>query len=285
MEGAVPHVIEKKDFFGLTNELKVLSELSKAIQKAAVSEESYEKILKLVGGIIDYRSASLFLFSRDTGKLEEICTIGQRVDLIDFVEFDMGMGLSAWVAQKRRPILLNNLRKSKGGVHTRSFLSVPIVFGDEIMGVINLAHDEPDSFTGRDSEILEIISTLFALLSERIFHKKFETCARAEIDSLKEQLNKTRMEMSKIEGIHGAGNISETLSKKIGNPLAIIAGNAQFLLMTMKNSSSSVMRRLKAIDKEASTISNLIDIAGKYEPRAHSESEDSGRPVNNFVGN
>ena len=259
MEGAVPRSFEKRDLFGITGELKALSEISKAVQEVKISEESFEEILKMVGRIIDFRSASLFMFSRETGKLDEICTIGHRVDLIDFVEFDMGMGISAWVAQKRRPILLNNLRKSKGGVHTRSFLSVPIVFTDEIIGVINLANDEPDAFAQRDADILGIVSTLLALLSERVYRRKFETCARGEIDSLNEQLKKTRIEMAKLESIRGTGDISESLNKQIANPLAIIAGNAQFLLMTMKNSSSSVIRRLKAIDKEASNIIALMD--------------------------
>ncbi len=178
MEGIIPHDSGKIDNFVLGDELEALGEISRAIQEADISDESFEEILKAVGGVIDFRSASLFMFSRETGKLDEICTIGHRVDLIDFVEFDMGQGLSAWVAQKRRPILLNNLRKSKGGVHIRSFLSVPVVYGNEIIGVINLAHDESEAFTRRDSDILGIVSTLFALLSERIYHKKFETCAR-----------------------------------------------------------------------------------------------------------
>jgi signal transduction protein with GAF and PtsI domain len=259
MEGAAPRSLEKRDLFGITGELKALSDISKAVQEVEVSEDSFEEILKMVGRVIDFRSASLFMFSRETGKLDEICTIGHRVDLINFVEFDMGMGISAWVAQKRRPILLNNLRKSKGGVHTRSFLSVPIVFTNEIMGVINLANDEPDAFNQRDADILGIVSTLLALLSERVCRKKSEARARAEMDSLNEQLKKTRIEMTKLESVRGTGNISESLNKQIANPLAIIAGNAQFLLMTMKNSSSSVIRRLKAIDNEASNIIALMD--------------------------
>ncbi|UCC78315.1 MAG: GAF domain-containing protein [Candidatus Zixiibacteriota bacterium] len=259
MEGIIPRDSGKIDSFGLDSELEALSEISRAIQEADISEESFEETLKAIGRVIDFRSASLFMFSRETGKLDEICSIGHRVDLIDFVEFDMGQGISAWVAQKRRPILLNNLRKSKGGVHIRSFLSVPVVYGKEIIGVINLAHDEPEAFARRDSSILGIAATLFALLSERIYHKKFETCARAEIETLNEQLNKTRTEMTKMENIRGGGDLLESLSKKLANPLAIIAGNAQFLLMTMKNSSSSVIRRLKAIDKEASNIIALTD--------------------------
>lgn len=279
MEGTIPQDPVKIDNLRLDGELGALGEISRTIQEADISEESYEEILKSIGRIIDFRSASLFMFSRETGKLDEICTIGHRVDLIDFVEFDMGQGISAWVAQKRRPILLNNLRKSKGGVHIRSFLSVPIVYGNEIIGVINLAHDEPEAFARRDSDVLGIISTLFALLSERIYHKKFEACARAEIETLNEQLNKTRTEMVKMENIRGGGDLLDSLSKKLANPLAIIAGNAQFLLMTMKNSSGSVIRRLKAIDKEAS---NIIALTSNLRMESNTEGRFDVGPDSEF---
>lgn len=279
MEGIIPQDPGKIDDFGLDSELEALGEISRAIQEADVSEESYEEILKSVGRVIDFRSASLFMFSRETRKLDEICTIGHRVDLIDFVEFDMGLGISAWVAQKRRPILLNNLRKSKGGVHIRSFLSVPVVYGKEIIGVINLAHDEPEAFTRRDSDVLGIVSTLFALLSERIYRKKFESCARAEIETLNEQLNKTRTEMVKMESIRGGGDLLDSLSKKLANPLAIIAGNAQFLLMTMKNSSGSVIRRLKAIDKEAS---NIISLTSNFRTESNTEGRFDAGPGSEY---
>jgi len=49
------------------------------------------------------------------------------------------------------------------------------------------------------------------------------------------------------------------LGQKLNNPLAIIAGNAQFLLMTMKNSDGSVIKRLKAIDNEATSLISLAE--------------------------
>ena len=85
MEEAVPRDSDKIDYFGMAGELKALCEISKAVQEADISEESFEEILKAVGRIIDFRSGSLFLFSKETGKLDEICTIGHRVDLINFV--------------------------------------------------------------------------------------------------------------------------------------------------------------------------------------------------------
>ncbi len=257
----MPRRLDKSDINSLSNELKTLYEISKVVQEAAVSRDSFESILKSVEEIIDFRSASLFMFSKKTKSLDEICSIGRKVDLINFVEFDMGSGISAWVAQKKRPILLNNLRKSKGGNHTKSFLSVPIVFNNEIIGVINLAHDEPGSFTKEDVNILGIISTIFALLFERVSYQELENETRLAIDELNQQIRSTRNEITKIENVQTGGTASESLCKQIGNPLAIIAGNAQFLIMMMKNSNNSIIRRLKAIDKEAA---NIMLITNQY---------------------
>ena len=253
----MPRTQLKTGQISLRDELKSLYEISSLVQESPVDDSSFEEILKQLGNLIDYRSASLFIISGESGKLEEICTIGRTVDLIDFVNFNMGSGISAWVAQKKRHIVLNNLRKSRGGTHTKSFLSVPVVLAAEVTGVINLAHDEPDSFTKSDAEIVRIVSTSIALLIERIAHKKSESKLQKEVESLSEKLTLTREKLVEFEKLHSSGEVAEALNKKIKNPLAIIAGNAQFLLMTMKNPGSSVLKRLKAIDRE---VCNVIEM-------------------------
>jgi transcriptional regulator with GAF, ATPase, and Fis domain len=253
----VPRTQLKTGQISLRDELKSLYEISTLIQESPADNSSFEEILKRLGNLVDYRSASLFIISKESGKLEEVCTIGRTVDLIDFVNFNMGTGISAWVAQKKRHIVLNNLRKSRGGTHTKSFLSVPIVFVGEVTGVINLAHDEPDSFTKSDAEIVRIVSSSIALLIERIAHKESESEFQKGIESLSEKLTSTREKLAEFEKLHSSGEVADALNKKIKNPLAIIAGNAQFLLMTMKNPGNSVLNRLKAIDRE---VCNVIEM-------------------------
>ena len=238
---------------------KALYHISILIQNSLPAEESYEEILKSIGKLVDFRSASLFLLSKETGKLEEICSFGRTVDLINFVNFNMGSGISAWVAQKNRPIILNNLRKSRGGTHTKSFLSVPMVLSGEVRGVINLAHDEPDSFTENDAERLGIVATMISLFVERIQHAGYEKWAKKEFESLNEALQVSREKLGQVERIQPGAESTIGFARRISNPLAIIAGNAQFLLMTMKNPGNSVLKRLKAIDTEAS---HLMTITG-----------------------
>jgi len=250
---------EKIKVFSGQDQLDLLHEISAAVQESSVVEESFENIMYLIGRMIDFRSASLYVMAGKSGQLNEICTIGRRVDLIDFVQFDMGSGISAWVAQKRRPIVLNNVRKSEGGSHTRSFLSVPIALTKEIIGVVNLAHDEPHAFSESDVKLMEIISSLLALLAERIEHKKYT----AEMDSqLEEMENANDILIEKIENSiteSSSTEFSKTDNQRINNSLAIITGNAQFLMMTLDDKDSSVTRRLQTIDSEAA---NIISLTG-----------------------
>jgi GAF domain-containing protein len=259
----VPRAQQGKAQTQLQHELKALFEISCRVQESPVENGSFDEILKIMGGLVDFRSASLFVISGADGDLEEVCTIGKTVDLIDFVKFNMGSGISAWVAQKRRHIILNNLRKSKGGTHTRSFLSVPIVMAGEVTGVINLAHDEPDSFTQADAGLVRIASTPLALLIERIRHREIENDLQNRIQSLDEKLISARERLAGFEKSGSSEDFMKALNDKLSNPLAIIAGNAQFLLMTMKNPGSSVLKRLKAIDREAA---NMIAMTKADEP-------------------
>ena len=252
MPGAV-----RKPTISPDQEIAILSEISSLVQKSGASLEQVEELLKLLGQIVDFRSASVYIMGGQSGNLEEICNIGRRANLIDFVKFEMGSGISAWVAKHRRPIILNNLRRSKGGTHTRSFLSVPIIFANEIKGVINISHDEPDSYSKRDSELVAIAASLVALLIERVRVKEALAAKENENEGLKSELSFERTSRLSAGQYQASGDFATALNNSITNPLAIIAGNAQFLLMTMKGSDASVLRRLKAIDKEASNILSM----------------------------
>ncbi len=260
--------VRKIKTIGAEQEIKTLSEISTLVQSSPVEMNSFEEVLTKLGEIIDFRSASLYAFSKETGKLDEICTVGRRVDLIDFVNFEMGNGISAWVAKHGRPIVLNNLRKSKGGTHTKSFLSVPIVFAKEIAGVINLAHDEPDSFSKRDAEIVSIAASVMALLLERIIHERALSEKASRISNLEQEIEKAKHQTVKQDLL--PVGLEASLYQKISNPLAIISGNAQFLIMTLKNANPSVLKRLRAIDKEAGSIAavsqHLKDVSGSSIP-------------------
>jgi len=229
------------------------------VQVSPSHNGTFEKILGFIEQVIDFRSASLYLVSPETGQLKEVSKIGRSVELISFVKFDMGKGISGWVAKEKRPIVLNNLRKQDDGGNTRSFMSVPIVFENELIGVFNFAHDQTNAFKERDMQIMGIIAAETAVTIERLIYEHRLENKNRQIQETTDQLNQSRARLAEFEKKHTATDIATALSHEIRNPLAIIAGNAQFLLMTMKNSNPSIIKRLQAIDKEAAAISQITE--------------------------
>ena len=243
----------------LETELALLYDISSLVQLSPSNRETFEKILELIGKVIDFRSASLFLVSLETGELQEVAKVGRSVELISFVKFDMGMGFSAWVAKEKRPVVLNNLRKDHDESSTKSFMSIPMIFKNDLIGVINFAHDQTNAFTERDMQIVGIIAAETAVTIERMIYEHQLEKKNSELIETNKKLKQTQAKLIELEKKQTAAEMAATLNHEINNPLAIIAGNAQFLLMTMKNSNPSIIKRLKAIDKEASVIAQITE--------------------------
>lgn len=127
---------------------EVLGELSVIAQRNAPSSEAFAAALAQLQRAVPFENATLFVVDRDSGSLVEAGTVGERIDLIGHVRFDRGTGFSSWVAQSRKPVLLNDLHREGGSEAptVRSFLSVPVLVQGDLVGVVNLSHSRPGAF-------------------------------------------------------------------------------------------------------------------------------------------
>lgn len=127
---------------------EVLAELSEIAQRASSPQEAFQAALLEMRRAIPFENGTLFVMDRDSGTLVEACTVGERIDLIGHVRFDRGSGFSSWVAQSRKPVLLNDLHREGGSeaASVRSFLAVPVVVQGDLVGVVNLSHSRPGAF-------------------------------------------------------------------------------------------------------------------------------------------
>ncbi len=106
-----------------------------------------EKVERL-SSEIEFSCCSLFLFEENENRLRCVARLGDGVDFIERFRFGMGSGLSAWVAQKRRCVHLPDIHRGSRHGHKplRCYLSVPILSGERLLGVLNLAHVVPNAF-------------------------------------------------------------------------------------------------------------------------------------------
>ena len=156
-----------RDGRGQVSDAEVMGELSVIAQRSASPAEAFAGALAQLQRAVPFENATLFVLDRDHGSLVEAATFGERIDLIGHVRFDRGTGFSSWVAQSRKPVLLNDLHR-EGGSETpdvRSFLSVPVLVQGDLIGVVNLSHSRPGAF---DEESASRVSLMMLPVSAMV---------------------------------------------------------------------------------------------------------------------
>jgi len=145
-----------------------LLELLISSSKLLNSTINFDKLLRLIVQIVQKAvsaEAVSVLFLDSTGKelIFELAR-GRRDDHVRRHRIPLGEGVVGWVAQNRKPLIVNDVKKDwrfsleleeKLGLRTNSIISIPLLRGKELIGVVegvNKQNDEP--FTKDDMEIL-----------------------------------------------------------------------------------------------------------------------------------
>jgi hypothetical protein len=120
--------------------LLALAELAQVVRDTADTGTALTKALEVLRGAVRFENATFFLYDRASETLEPAATSGSHVDLIPEVQFDLGLGLSSWVARtRRRPIPLSELRgESVTACLTATAVPpVPLLAAKDLVGVLN----------------------------------------------------------------------------------------------------------------------------------------------------
>ena len=252
--------------------LEVLTGICRMLSQSASEGQYFEKILHQIGKAVEFSRASLFLFNQRKQQMEEIASIGKKVDLIESIRFDAGVGLSAWVASEKRPILLSNLRRKKGGDRIRSFITIPCLLNGELFGVMNFGHIQAYAFDPQDVEFLTLASLPVTVCLEKMFYHSEAQRLEHELDQTKEQSRELMEKISRLQTAIPTDQFLENLNEKIKTPLSSIAGNAEFLLnsfsshspnksmpYSQKEINAQLKRGLREIKSEVNQITKVTE--------------------------
>lgn len=136
---------------------------------------TFDDILHYIKDNVDYNAASLLLFGESRKKLKTVAKYGEGCNLIRGMNFKMGSGLSAWLAQKKRTICLSDIHRGARHGHNpiRSVIAVPILYHDDVIGFLNLAHVIPNAYgPNEEKKLLNLTQSLASQINELITTEK-----------------------------------------------------------------------------------------------------------------
>ncbi len=112
------------------------------------TELSIQEIIDELKHEIGYNWVSYFRNDPVSGVLQEVELDERGFNLIETVTFRSGSGLSAWVAERQRPVVLGSVHKSQRFESNpiKSFMCCPVIREGITVGVINLGHAKTNAY-------------------------------------------------------------------------------------------------------------------------------------------
>ena len=241
------------------SKIGLVAEIADILRKKPLVKSTFHEVLETIQKIVPFESATLHLFDAKKEKLVEMVSLGEKVELIDFVQFDVGSGISAWAACNKKPVLLTHLKNQDRPPESsrRSLLIIPLHVEDKLIGVINFGHQAEGFFRDNDLKLLQIVGDQIAISIERLmYQKELEKKNKALLKAQKELKDAQKFQIAE-EKLNAVQELAVSINHKINNPLSVIVGYVQYLRITNSNLDREIADRLEKIETECLKIADL----------------------------
>lgn len=129
----------------------------------------FKIIISLTNKMLRSKYASLMLIDGDSLRLKYSNHLPEEIMMKTRVK--VGVGISGWVALKGLPLLVNDiesgtrfLKRNSERYSSKSFISIPLIVSEKIIGVINVNDKNNDElFSESDLSILKVIAKYSAI--------------------------------------------------------------------------------------------------------------------------
>jgi len=186
---------------GFSEELDValLNRITNRLAAAVSLHEVLNDVVEFVTAVVKCDSCMVYVLEYDELVLRS--SKNPHPEVVDRLKMKLGQGITGWVAEHREPVVV-----SQGACHDprfklfnelpedrfEAFLSVPLVSGGRLVGVINIQNRAQHIYSARD---IGLIATVGFLVGAEVERARLET----ENSNLSDKLE-TRKSVEKAKG-------------------------------------------------------------------------------------
>jgi diguanylate cyclase (GGDEF)-like protein len=142
--------------------ISILYDASQAVLSTYDPDEVLQRVLSIARDYFQLQNVAILLLNSETNKLHLKTQIGWSQSL-EHVELELGQGLTGTAAALKRPICVDDVSQDPRYIacenSTRSELAIPLIIGDEVIGVLDCQSEHLAHFDSERVDLLTIFST------------------------------------------------------------------------------------------------------------------------------
>lgn len=162
--------------------LTVLNEISRELTSILNLDELLKHIAELVTRLIDYQMFSIMLVDADKTKLVHRFSVRFKENVFLKHDIPLDRGLVGYAAREKTSVLVPDVHKDARYIQlnpeTRSELCVPLIYKDEVIGVLDLEHTRRGYFTEDHRKTITTLAAQVAIAIENA--RLYERIAKEE---------------------------------------------------------------------------------------------------------
>jgi GAF domain-containing protein len=177
------------------SQLSTVYEVSSAITSILDQEKLLGEVVELIRKRFGYPYVHLYSVHPGRRKIFYEAGSGPRSQLLDernfILDLDAEQGIIAWAARHGETVLANDVSQEPRYLpspvepdETRSELAVPLVFGEEVLGVLDIQSEQVNAFGEDDRFLFEALADHIAIAMRNAYLYRSEVWRRRVADSV-----------------------------------------------------------------------------------------------------
>src|SRR5215467_15240204 len=162
--------------------LLLLNEIARELTSILNVDQLLKRVAELLSRLIDYQMFSILLLDATKEKLQHRFSLRFQESIQLKHDIPLGTGIVGHAAEHKQPILTTDVNKDQRYVRanpeTRSELAVPLIYKDNVIGVLDLEHTRRGFFTEDHQRTITTLAAQIAIAIENA--RLYEQVARQE---------------------------------------------------------------------------------------------------------
>lgn len=236
--------------------ISLVAEISHLCRRHLPDSPTYNRVLEHIQKIVPFDVATLHLRIDDTPTFQTAASLGDPVAIPGFLITTDDVSGSGRLSEQ--PMLLTR-RDDTAEPHAEygALLYVPLIADGQALGAMVLASVPKHALTEQHLKLMSIVADQLAVSIERLNYVATIETKNEELRLTQEELRANQKKIVAAEKLAEAARMAASVNHQINNPLAVILGHVQCLLMEQRDLGAKTLQRLSRIEQAAERIATV----------------------------